>query len=84
MPDDQITDSLSKYWEEDGETAWRGFTTGFLTKAPGLRVSDLRIADQWIENYQQQHSQPTKELGSLVQRRRELLDIHAAMLKAGR
>jgi hypothetical protein len=82
--DDQITDSLSKYWEEDGELAWRGFTTGFLTKASGLRVADLRVADQWIENYQRENRYPSKELGSLIQRRRELLDIHAALLKASR
>ena len=37
------------------------------------RVADLKIADQWIDKYQQQHTQPTKELGSLIQRRRELL-----------
>jgi hypothetical protein len=82
--DDRLTDSLSKYWEEDGEQAWRGFTTGFLIKAPGLRVADLKTADQWIENYQLENRYPSKELGSLIQRRRELLDIHAAMLKAGR
>jgi hypothetical protein len=82
--DDQITDSLSKYWEEDGETAWRGFATGFLTKPPAQRVADLKVADSWIDAYQQQHIQPTRELGSLIQRRRELLDLHAAMLKAKR
>jgi hypothetical protein len=81
---DPLTESLSKYWEEDGELAWRGFTTGFLIKAPAQRVADLKTADQWIENYQQEHSQPTKELGSLIQRRRELLDIHASLLKASR
>ena len=82
--DDQITNSLSKYWEEDGEQAWRGFTAGFLTKAPAQRVADLKTADQWIENYQQENRYPSKELGSLIQRRRELLDLHAAMLKAKR
>ncbi len=82
--DDQITDSLSRYWSEDGEQAWRGFATGFLTKAPAQRVADLKVADQWIDNYQQTHTQPTRELGSLIQRRRELLDLHAAMVRAGR
>ncbi len=81
---DPITESLSKYWEEDDETAWRGFATGFLTKAPAQRVQDLRVADSWIDQYQQTHTQPTRELGSLIQRRRELLDLHAAMLKANR
>jgi hypothetical protein len=82
--DDQITDSLSKYWEEDGEEAWRGFTTGFLTKPPAQRVADLKTADQWIDAYQQEHSQPTRELSSLLTRRRELLDLHATLLKAKR
>jgi hypothetical protein len=82
--DDQITDSLSKYWEESGDVAWAGFTTGFLTKAPAQPVADLRVADTWIQNYQQENRYPTKELGSLIQRRRELLDIHNSLLKAKR
>ena len=82
--DDQITDSLSKYWEEDGEQAWRGFTAGFLTKAPAQRVADLKTADAWISQYQDEHAYPTRELGSLIQRRRELLDLHNTMLKAKR
>ena len=33
--DDQITESLSQILGRDGETAWRGFTVGFLTKSAG-------------------------------------------------
>jgi hypothetical protein len=81
---DDIVRNLSKYGDFDEEVSWDGFRLAYLTKTPEQRRTDLVTASQYIEQYTQQHSQPTKELASLVTRRRDLESIHWQLRRAGR
>jgi hypothetical protein len=81
---DDIVRALSLYGDFDEEASWDGFRAGYLLKTPEQRRADLATASQYIDKYTQEHSQPTRELSSLVTRRRDLEDIHWQLRRAGR
>jgi hypothetical protein len=66
------------------QEAWATFTQNYLMKTPQQRIVDLKAADTFIETYTQEHTGITKELGSLVNRKRELESIHRRLREAGR
>ena len=82
--EDEIVTALNKYWDDEPETSWRAFTAGYLCKSPHRRILDLKTADGWIGQYTQEHNHPSKELASLIMRRRELEDLHRNLLKVKR
>lgn len=81
---DDIVKALSLYGDYDEETSWDLFQTAYHLKTPEQRRTDLITASQYIEKYTQEHNQPTKELSSLITRRRNLEDIHNQLRRAGR
>jgi hypothetical protein len=82
--DDAIVRQLTNYGDYGAHEAWQVFTNNYLTKTPAQRIVDLRAADTFIETYTQEHTGVTKELGSLVNRKRELESIHRRLREAGR
>jgi len=84
MSTDNIVDQLTRYGSAGEEEAWATFTNNYLMKTPEQRKIDLEAADSWITQYTESHTGVTKELSSLVTRRRELESIHRRLREAGR
>ena len=81
---DSIVDQLTKYGDFNEEESWDIFKNNYLAKTPAQRMIDLEAADSWITQYTESHTGVTKELSSLVTRRRELESIHRRLREAGR
>jgi hypothetical protein len=84
VEEDGIIKQLNAYWEDTPEETWAAWKAGYLLKEPAARIADLKIADQHISQHQQEHTHPTRELASLLSRKRELEDAHWMLRKAGR
>lgn len=84
MSDDGLVRALSAYGDFGEEELWDRFKNNFVTRPPEFRIESLKIADQWLKGHQQEDAHPTKELASLLTRKRELRDLHFALRKAGR
>jgi hypothetical protein len=82
--EDEIVKQLNAYWEDSPEETWTAWKAGYLLKDPSARIADLKIADQYISAHQQEHTHPTRELASLLSRKRELEDLHWRLRGAGR
>ena len=74
---DPIGEQIAKYGALDEDESWEGFKRGFLLKAPQQRIADLHTADAWLAT----QSGVTREHASMVVKKRELEDLHYAMLK---
>ena len=74
--EDNISKQLTSYGDFGEEESWEIFKNNYLTKTPEQRKIDLVAADSWITQYTESHTGVTKELGSLLTRRRELESIH--------
>ena len=81
---DEIVRQMSKYGDYDEETSWSLYKTSYLMKPAAERAADLQKADQWIDHYTSEHTGVTKELASLLTRRRELETLHKTLRGAGR
>ena len=81
---DELVKALSLYGDHGEEEAWENFKSGFLTKSPEFRKESLRITDGWIATHMEGHTGVTKELGSLLNRKRELESIHRRLRELNR
>ena len=72
---DAMTDQMVKdlYWEEDEATLWAKCKSDFMKKHETARLRDLQIVNQWLD---QEGDRPTKELASLLTKKREMEDLH--------
>jgi hypothetical protein len=81
---DGIIDQLTKFGDFDEEESWAIFTSNYVLKTPEQRKIDLFAADSWITAYTEGHTGVTKELGSLLTRKRELESIHRRLRELNR
>ena len=84
MTDDGVINQLTKYGDMDETEAWDVFKNNYLMKTPAQRIVDLNAVDTFIDVHTAEHTGVTKELGSLLTRRRELESIHRRLREAGR
>jgi hypothetical protein len=80
---DAMTEEMIKqlYWEEGEEALWTKCKEDFLKKPESARLRDLHIVGQWLD---QESDRPTKELASLLTKKREMEDLHLLLKGANR
>ena len=80
---DKMTDAWVKelYWEEGEEQLWHKFKGEFVQKPEGARLGDLHAVNQWLDH---EGDRPTKELASLLTKKREMEDLHRTLKAVGR
>jgi hypothetical protein len=69
---------LDRYSDKDD--SWEAFKFEFAKRPAPARIVDLQTADTWLN----QMDRPTKEHASTLAAKRELIDLHFALSKAGR
>jgi hypothetical protein len=70
-----MTDQMVKelYWEEGEEALWAKCKSDFSRKPEAGRLQDLHAVNAWLD---QEGDRPTKELASLLTKKREMEDLH--------
>jgi hypothetical protein len=84
MSDDGVINQLVKYGDYDESEAWDVFKNNYLMKAPEQRIIDLKAVDTFIDVHTAEHTGVTKELGSLLTRKRELESMHRRLRELNR
>lgn len=69
---------LDRYSNRDD--SWDQFKLEFAKRLPAAREADLRTADGWLRDM----DRPTREHASTMAAKRELVDLHFALSRAGR
>jgi hypothetical protein len=73
---DAIDRVLSKFGDYDESEAFEAFKAAFVLKPVAARIDDLLSAEKYVEEHLAEKTAPTKELASLVTKKRELESIH--------
>ena len=81
---DSITENLSKYGDYDEAEVWDRFKENFLLKGPRERIENLKSVDIFIESHMEGRSGVTKELGSLLAKKRDLELAHRRLRELNR
>jgi hypothetical protein len=70
------------YWspDEDAGQIWETFKAHFVRSDANSRRQSLTVMDQHLEN----EDRPTREHAEMLQKKRELSDLHLALHRAGR
>jgi len=76
MSDDAISRALSKFGDYDETEAFDVFKASFMLKPFDARIDDLLSAEKYVNDHLAEKTAPTKELASLVTKKRELESIH--------
>jgi hypothetical protein len=84
VTDDGVINQLVKYGDFDENEAWDVLKSNYLRKTPEQRIIDLKACDSFIDVHTAEHTGVTKELGSLLTRKRELESIHRRLRELNR
>jgi hypothetical protein len=84
MSSDAISRALSKFGDYDESEAFEVFKASFVLKPVQARIDDLLSAEKYFEEHLAEKTAPTKELSSLLTKKRELEGLHRRLRELNR
>jgi hypothetical protein len=79
---DKMTENWAKalYWEEGEDALFAQIKAEFIKRNEFTRLKDLEVVDSWLN----EESGATREHAAMLQKKRELEDLHRLLKRAGR